>query len=340
MKSNNPQPRSAILLPTLGCNFHCKMCFHWQNMEENIERPSVKQWKDFASSFQEIIENTPTRDAFSVIFGGGEPLIFLKDVIEIIKHCADSGYRTSLATNGYMLNSEVVKQLIDSGLNNIGLSLDSLEETTHDQLRGVDGSYRKVMEGIDDFKKLNSNVRIAINTTIMAQNLDNIVKIADYVRKEDSISSVLFQAIVHPFHVQTLENWQETREYGFLWPQDLNNLYDIIDQLIELKKTGDFSAKIDNSISQLKAFKDYFKNPGKFIKTLKCNAADSGFFTIGPDGNVNLCPYMESIGSIKNRCLRDIWNSDKAVKIREDMSTCKRNCHHLINCWFEEEAHE
>lgn len=333
------RPKSAILLPTLGCNLRCKMCFHWQNKEEGVKRLDINEWKGFIDSFQEVVNGGAGDDAFSIVFGGGEPLMFAEEVINMVAFCTNKGYRTSLATNGYILNEPLIRRFIDAGLNNIGLSLDSLDEAIHDNLRGVRGGYAKVMEATESFKRFNNSIRIAINTIIMAPNLGEIIRLVEYVKKESHISSILFQAIVQPFHSQPEEDWQRYSTYSFLWPNDIKTVYQVIDKLIELKETNDRSGKIDNRVSQLKAFKAYFENPQRFIKTLKCNAVDTGFFTIGPDGTINLCPYMESVGNAREGTLKDIWYSEKAVKVREKMLNCKRNCHHLVNCWFEEEPH-
>jgi len=316
------------------------MCFHWQNKEEGITRPTLKEWKDFIDSFSEVLNGGTGDDRFTIVFGGGEPLVFAEEVIELISFCTGRGYKTSLATNGYLLDIARLRRLINAGLNYVGLSLDSLDEVTHDYLRGVRGSYKKVMETLVRLKEFNKYIRIVINTIIMAPNLDGIMKLVDYVRGKEHISSILFQAIVQPFHTQVQEDWQKKAEYSFLWPSDTKAVNYVIDRLIELKETNGSLGKIDNSVSQLKAFKAYFENPDRFIKTLKCNAVESGFFTIGPDGSINLCPYMESIGDIREGSLKSIWYSERALKTREKMLNCRRNCHHLINCWFEEELHE
>ena len=47
---------------------------------------------------------------------------------------------------------------------------------------------------------------------------------------------------------------------------------------------------------------------------------------------------MEPIGDIKEgKDIGELWISDKAEQVRDDIRNCNYNCKLLINCFFEEE---
>lgn len=115
-----------------------------------------------------------------------------------------------------------------------------------------------------------------------------------------------------------------------LWPKDIKKAYSVIDRLIELKNRG---YKIVNLTSQLRAFKSYFANPQKFVKTAECNLSRA--LHISSVGDVFICFQWEKLGNIKSDNIKELWYSDRAGAVRRDISKCRKNCHFLINCFFE-----
>ncbi|MFH1801018.1 MAG: radical SAM protein [Candidatus Omnitrophota bacterium] len=327
-------PSSCVILLTLGCNLRCRMCHLWGNSEKDIVKPSLKEWKDFIASIDK-----PKDADFTVIFGGGEPLLFPDTLIELINTCHQRGFRTSLATSGYLMDETMAKRLAEAGLNYIALTLYSLKEEIHNDMRGKPDSYRRLMKAIEYLAKYRDSLEIAIDTVIMAPNLEGLVELAHFVKKDERLSSVFFQAVVQPFHSAPIEAWYNSEEYKFLWPKESQQVDLVIDELIKLKESApkDRKDKINNSISQLKLFKRYFKAPQDFIKKTSCSVLNDNAFTVSPDGSVNLCPYIKPIGNIRDGGLKDIWHSPIANERREAILHCQRNCHHIINCWYEDE---
>ncbi len=328
------EPKSCVILLTLGCNLRCRMCHLWENHERDIIKPSLQEWKDFIFSVEK-----PRDSDFTVIFGGGEPLLMPEMLVELIRVCHQRGFRTSLATSGYLMDEVMAKRLAEAGLNYIALTLYSLDAAIHNDMRGRPDSYARLMRAIDYLSKYRSSLEIAIDTVIMAPNLEGLLELARHVKKDDRISALFFQAIVQPFHSAPLEEWYSSEEYKFLWPQDSRRVDFVMDELIKMKESfpKDKKDKINNSISQLKLFKRYFRTPQDFIKKTSCSVLNDNAFTVSPDGSVNLCPYIKPIGNIRTGNLKDIWRSQAAHERREEILHCKKNCHHIINCWYEDE---
>ena len=195
----------------------------------------------------------------------------------------------------------------------------------------------KAIEYLDRSRK--GSFEIAIDTVVMAPNLDELLGMANWVREDNRVSSIFFQSVVQPFHSIPEDGWYKSKEYEFLWPNDNKKLAVVMDQLIELKKLTpvDKRDKINNPISQLELFKSYFKKPHDFVKRNSCNVLNNNTFTVSPDGNLNLCPYMKPIGNIRDSKMQDIWCSNKAYDRRKEIEQCRKNCHHIINCWYEED---
>lgn len=79
---------------------------------------------------------------------GGE--VFLRnDWKKIIERIHSHGMYYSIVTNGIALNREKIKYLKNTGLNNIGISIDAGTAEVNDYIRGVPGLYNKVFEVMD-----------------------------------------------------------------------------------------------------------------------------------------------------------------------------------------------
>lgn len=79
---------------------------------------------------------------------GGE--VFLRpDWKKIIERIHYNGTYYSIVTNGIALNREKIKYLKDTGIKNIGISIDAGTADINDHIRGVPGLYNKVFELMD-----------------------------------------------------------------------------------------------------------------------------------------------------------------------------------------------
>jgi MoaA/NifB/PqqE/SkfB family radical SAM enzyme len=231
----------------------------------------------------------------------------------------------------------MAKEISDSGLGLICISLDSFNEEKHDYLRGIKGAYRNAMNAIEYLDKYRSNrLNIGIQTTIMRPNLDDILSLTEWVHRDDRLIVICFQAVIQPDNTPYDHCWYERDEFQLLWPNDVSYVSSIIDELIGLQKKG---YRMSNPMGQLEAFKDYFEDPDRFIKKIKCNKGDH-VLNIDDEGNLYLCYDMGFLGNIKDpdMDITELWYSQKANYIREKIDSCKKNCGTLINCFFEEES--
>jgi MoaA/NifB/PqqE/SkfB family radical SAM enzyme len=115
-----------------------------------------------------ILRQIYNSGACGVAFEGGEPLL-RKDLVDILAYSRSLPLHTSLITNGTLLKSRINE--IAPYINGVVyVSLDGLEKT-HDSIRGVSGSFKKSVEGICAAQ---TKVPVTINTTVMAENVDEI----------------------------------------------------------------------------------------------------------------------------------------------------------------------
>ena len=82
-----------------------------------------------------------------VNFFGGEPLL-RKDIVELVSYASKKNLFVFVDTNAFFLNKSMVKRLKNAGITCLIISLDSPIGCKHDSSRGINGIYKKVINGI------------------------------------------------------------------------------------------------------------------------------------------------------------------------------------------------
>ncbi|MBU4305247.1 MAG: radical SAM protein [Candidatus Omnitrophica bacterium] len=328
---NVVKPEFGCLGITDECMLRCKMCYKWQPdifiSEKDVNSyPSVDQYRKFLNELRELVDKE-----FVLNFGGGEALLF-EHIYEVIKIGSEYGFRTNLNSNGFLIDEQVARRLADAGLENIKLSLDSVDSKIHDHMRGVKGVHERVLKAIDNLHKFAPKIRVALISVIYEQTYRDFIPLIEWINNNEKIEHVLVMVAMQPNNTPEEKNWWNGK-YEFLWPKDKKAVGRLIDELIEMKNKR---YKINNSAAQLKAVKKYLEYPEKFVKKTTCNMDKA--VHVSSIGQLFLCFNYGILGDIRNGDdLRKIWVSDKAQQVREKIKRCKKNCHFLINCFFEED---
>ena len=326
MKMNIKKPNSCSIVLLTNCVFKCKMCEMWKS-NDNMYQTSTEEWLRFIGSLENLLDGPR-----ELVFSGGEPLL-RKDIFELIRFGTDKGFKTLMPSNAYLIDEDMAKKIRDSGLKEIFISLDSTNEKTHDFLRGMDGAHKRVMKAFENLSKFCPDLRIGIITVISGVNYTEVVDLVKWVKGAKFLSGVYCQVIAKPFFVPLDNNWHKSDSYGFLWPKDIVKMRSILDELIELRKTG---YPLHNFPLQLQVYKTYFEDPTKRARKAACYLGDYVVNT-DPSGNISLCCFMDPIGNIKKDDINTLWFSDEASRMRDKMHNCSVNCNNMVNCFFKED---
>lgn len=286
----------------------------------------IEQWKDFIAQISGCFDSK-----IEIGITGGEPLL-KEGVLDLIKICSENGFRTVMTTNAYLINEVMAEKIAESGLTLIFISLDSMDEQTHDFLRGVEGAYTKVMRAIDHLDKVRNGLEIGIQTLISDKNLDGLIELMKWIDSDTRINTNYVQVINIPINAPLDASWYKREEFSSLWPKDIKKNHSALSELIKLKEN---KSKISNSVSHLNYFKSYFENPLEYKRSQICPFAYTSL-NISKRGDVYLCWEMEPLGNIKVDNVKSLWFSEKTEQIRKKMAACRKNCPALINCNLEE----
>jgi MoaA/NifB/PqqE/SkfB family radical SAM enzyme len=138
--------------PTNNCNTHCIFCPREKTptagyMDQKIFHTIIQRAKEFQEQFKKLagIYNIGTNRRYQVVLCGlGEPLLH-PNIVDFISYVSQYGIKTTITTNGSLLNSKLSKSLIDAGLNEIIVSAS-----------GIDNIYKKIHKL--DFEIIENNI--------------------------------------------------------------------------------------------------------------------------------------------------------------------------------------
>jgi len=298
------RPTRVYIDLTHKCNYNCVFCNSINNKTKEI---SLNEWEKIILKIKKELGNC------FLYFSGGEPLLY-KDFFSLLKFTKENGFYVGMVTNGFFINKVNAYKLINSGIDSITISLESLKEKIQLDLTKKRNTIAKVKEAINNLKKEIKNQKkpfININTVITKKNYSELIKIIEFVENQ-KLNGISFLGLsFNPTDSKVKElmlDKNEQKEFSI-----------IVDKLIELKKKG---AKINNTIKELKIFKKYYSSPNIIKKGYPCDLRNRLY--IFPDGTTYSCSKLNPLGNIQYSSLRTILK--KQDNIIKQSIYCEENC--------------
>ncbi len=321
------------------CFFRCQMCSIWKNKLES-SRLAKEVYKRFFRDLTKI--RGPNTE---ICFTGGEPLAN-KDIYLLARAASNSGFATIINTNGWLLNDENIKKLFEARLGSITFSLDGSCPEVHDRIRGMPGSFRRIMVNAKKIKKYfmdkGEKITACFTCVISALNIQDIIGVVNLVQKTPYIDMIWLQAVTSPLGQTDIVDdkvldkdgligdkyWYQHDAYKHLWPADEKQIAELYSELIYLKRSG---YKIANNLNHLKMQYYYFKHPSKRMKNTLCMMFKDLY--IDTNGGVFHCPVKkECLGNIREDRIDQLWHSYNGLRLRRNIIKCQKACHVLLNC--------
>jgi MoaA/NifB/PqqE/SkfB family radical SAM enzyme len=276
---------------TYRCNCKCSFCNLWKR--KSLDELTLEEHKNLLDQAKEL-------GVCLVSYEGGEPLL-REDLPEILLYAKRKGMIVHLNTNGLLLSEKAGSIL--PYLDEISVSLDYFDKKKHESQRGVSGLYDKALNGI---KKVKDRVSVTISATITRDTTKHDILMLSNLCKKLNVS-ISFQPA-----------------FFFSGTTDLTVA---ANKTIEMFEFIEYLKEMGYPIYNLRSFLDLLK--GKIV--IPCRAGDTCIF-VHPDGKVSFpCNQWEGrenfVGSVRERSLREIWESSIVEKLREKARECN-------SCYF------
>jgi len=309
------RPDALQITLTNRCNLNCRMC-------TIVKHPSLERDELATEEIFRLISEAKEMGIPQVVLTGGEPLL-RKDIFEICSFCREKGLRSIVTTNGMLIDEPIAEKIVLSGLSHIHFSIDGMEKA-HDSFRGK-GAFSRVVNAIKFVdsarKKHNSSMSIGFACTVMEQNVSDLPKMMEFF-DELNVESATFQ----PFVKDNTQMRNRSNDSPFWVSGDSLN---ILDKSIDAVKKfrGKHIRLFENP--DLSLLKKYYRN--KVGKTdWKCFG---GYKTLivalcthnpKPEFHIYICHGL--CGNVREKSLKECWNSREAAELRKKILECKAPC--------------
>jgi len=155
---------------TLRCNLRCSHC----GSSAGKARPNELTTEEALQLCEDLAE-LKTQE---VCLMGGEPFL-RKDWHIIGKKIRDLGMKLMVISNGYNINKDIISKLVELEPHAVSTSLDGSTAEIHDGIRGVNGSFNKVMEYISLSQE--AGLPTTVITTVSKLNIEGLPGIRDFL---------------------------------------------------------------------------------------------------------------------------------------------------------------
>lgn len=312
------------------CNLHCRMCDVGQQNKESMFYKNLKgaASQDFPyERFKSLIDEVRTFKPYIGITTT-EPLLY-PHIFDAVEYAGSRGMKVNITTNGTLVE-KYLNEILDCGLHRISISIDGPAHV-HDKMRGVPGTYEKVIKGINllkEEKKRRGTLlpHVYIGSFICDTNYAHIVELIENLPL-DIVERLNMKLMV--FTTKEIVDGHNL-VWGHKYPATVSCMPDdfrpenidvdvLHRQLEEVKRRfGHFSNlyfKTDGAMLE-----KYFYRSREFLDVTRCilpwfvsQITASGDLII-----LTRC-YNINLGNIMDKPFSEVWNGPKIREFRRDL---------------------
>jgi len=138
-------PHTLSVEPGTICNLYCPEC--------PVGNGTLKRESGVMETplFRQIIDKSSRHLNHLILYFQGEPFL-VPHLFEMIRYAKEKNIYVSTSTNGHFFTTNTIREILDSGLDRLIISLDGATAETYRQYRRG-GNFEKVIAGIKDLVK-------------------------------------------------------------------------------------------------------------------------------------------------------------------------------------------
>ncbi len=285
---------------TRACNLKCVHCYAHAKEHAVADELTTAEGKT-------LIDDLAQFGAPVMLFSGGEPLV-RKDLPDLAEYAVKKGMRAVISTNGTLITKTLARTLKNIGLSYVGISLDGME-TINDRFRGVKGSFKKALNGIENCQS--AGIKVGLRFTINKFNVGEIPSIFQLLEKME-IPRVCFYHLVYAGRgskmVEEDLTLQQTREAVDLIIDHTKDLHD----RGKAKEVLTVDNHADGPYLYMRMLKENPERAADILELLKMNEGNSsgrGIGCISWNGDVHADQFWRhySFGNVRQRPFSEIW---------------------------------
>jgi len=259
-----------------------------------------------------------------LILTGGEPL-YRNDFFDIAEYASEKGLRVALGSNGTLIDKAISVKLTGIPLSRLAISIDFPIPALQDEFRGISGSFKAAIAGIEI--AIEAGLEVQINSTITKLNaryLEDLLTLAldvkavafhPFMLVPTGRGKALASQELPPEEYERILNWifEKQAELGnkmFIKPTDAPHYMRILKQ-----------RSIETHL-----WSEGARTTGVNSLTRGC-LAGTGFCFISHVGRVQGCGYLDvEAGNVRESSFGEIWCESPLFNELRDLSKIKGKC--------------
>ena len=275
------KPISLSIEPTNVCNLHCPECLTGSG------KLSRKRGKILQNDFDQIINQVHKELCYLLLYFQGEPFLH-PQFVDFIRYAKAKGIFTASSSNGHFLSEKNAKDIVQSKLDFLIVSLDGVTQESYRKYR-KGGDLNQVVSGINTLvnvkKELKTNYPLIELQFIVFQHNEREIKRFKELGKELGVDRV---------SIKSAQIYQPEQSSEILPPE--NSFY----SRYKKNEAGEFYL---------------VKKKRKY-----CWRQWSGA-VITWEGDMTPCCFdkeaKHAYGNLKEHCLYELWRNRQAEQFRE-----------------------
>jgi len=325
-------PMTVELNPTNRCNLKCLSC--WQQHFDGIDYSTELSGDKLFSIVQEA-GRLGVREFR--IPGAGEPMV-RSNLLDVLGEVKRQGMEGLLITNGTLFTEVAVAELVSLGWDCITFSIDGPDAETNDYLRGVPGTFERIVRSLEMFSREKERRGadapfLRITTVLSNRNVDRVGAMVEFAARHgcgdlqiqpmtiwgdpgralelDEAQRRSFQTMIPGLQARAVELGVQNNFGEFAAPEIVEQAGERMDEAIEAE-----TAEFDDPFLSLPCFEPWYN------------------MIILPDGKVGPCSMSGGTDGddITDKGLEDVWFGDRLGDIRRRLlggdlpPYCRRCC--------------
>jgi MoaA/NifB/PqqE/SkfB family radical SAM enzyme len=325
-KGRLARPIQLIVFITDRCNARCGHCFNWRALNQGAEGLALDELQRLSSELGQLL---------TLGISGGEPFL-RSDIAAVFGLFSGNNdlQDITIPTNALMPARiqahvrEILAQQTRTRVS-ISLSLDGLGEL-HDRIRGVPGNFNRVRETYQALVELKREFPqnppiIKVGTVLCNWNIQQIPHLIAWVR--DNMHEVDFhnfeimrgEAMDGRIGVPTVDELEWVKPY----------LFEAWDKYAFYGRRYPIQSWLAMGLKRF-IFTMYIEMLRQRKQLIPCFAARTSA-VVDEKGNVYFCELRESIGSLRQASLQEIWHSEQAERVRASIE--RGDCYCVHSCF-------
>jgi radical SAM protein with 4Fe4S-binding SPASM domain len=311
---------------TIRCNLACAHCRRLESNDAAVADLSTSQAESLIEQLADLGRRQPQMPV--LVFSGGEPFC-RKDLFPLIDRARQRGIIPVLATNGTVIDAEKARQIRDSGIARVSVSLDGATAEVHDRMRQIPGAFDRAIEGIRHLREC--EVLFQINVTLTKFNAGQLHDVYDLARSLGAVA-------VHIFMLVPVGCGETLAETDMLSPQQYEQ---IMREICTLESRGEIQIKVTCAPHYERVKRELqiadcglrtepgAANPKSEIRNPQSKGclAGLGVLFVSHRGDVYPCGYLPvNCGNVLETTLTEIWDGNADLARMRDAGALEGKC--------------